>query len=47
MTRATCGLAARLPRMNFFMNKFRKLGLIEYNGGLKVHGSLLSVALHD
>ena len=34
-------------RVNFFMNKFRKLGFIEYNGGLKVHRSLLSVALHD
>ena len=34
-------------RVNFFMNKFRKLGLIEYNGGLKVKGSLLSVVLHD
>ncbi len=35
------------PRVNFFMNKFRKLGFIEYNGGLKVHSSLLSVVLHD
>ena len=34
-------------RVNFFMNKFRKLGFIDYNGGLKVHGSLLSVVLHD
>ena len=34
-------------RVNFFMNKFRKLGLIEYNGGLKVNNSLLSVVLHD
>ena len=34
-------------RVNFFMNKFRKLGFIEYNGGLKVHPSLLSVVLHD
>jgi CRP/FNR family transcriptional regulator, cyclic AMP receptor protein len=34
-------------RVNFFMNKFRKLGFIEYNGGLKVHHALLSVALHD
>jgi CRP-like cAMP-binding protein len=34
-------------RVNFFMNKFRKLGLIEYNGGLKVHHSLLTVILHD
>jgi hypothetical protein len=29
------------------MNKFRRLGFIEYNGGLKVHASLLSVVLHD
>ena len=34
-------------RVNFFMNKFRDLGFIEYNGGLKVNSSLLSVVLHD
>jgi len=34
-------------RVNFFMNKFRKLGFIEYNGGLKIDSSLLSVVLHD
>jgi CRP/FNR family cyclic AMP-dependent transcriptional regulator len=34
-------------RVNFFMNKFRKLGFIEYNGELKVHNSLMSVVLHD
>jgi len=34
-------------RVNFFMNKFRKLGLIEYNGTIKVNRSLLSVVLHD
>ena len=34
-------------RVNFFMNKFRKLGFIEYNGGLIVNGSLLSLVLHD
>jgi len=34
-------------RVNAFMNKFRKLGLIEYNGGLKVHSSLLNIILHD
>ena len=34
-------------RVNFFMNKFRKLGFIEYNGGLKVNDSLLSIVLHD
>ena len=32
-------------RVNFFMNKFRKLGFIEYNGVLKVHHALLSVVL--
>jgi len=35
------------PRVNFFMNKFRKLGFIEYNGHLEVHSSLLNVILHD
>jgi CRP-like cAMP-binding protein len=44
-------LAARVgttrSRINFFMNKFRKLGLIEYNGTLKVHTSLLNVVVHD
>ena len=34
-------------RVNFFMNKFRKLGFIEYNGGLKIYNSLLSVVLHE
>jgi CRP/FNR family cyclic AMP-dependent transcriptional regulator len=34
-------------RVNFFMNRFRKLGFIEYNGELKIHRSLLSVILHD
>jgi CRP/FNR family cyclic AMP-dependent transcriptional regulator len=34
-------------RVNFFMNRFRKLGFIHYNGGLQVHSSLLSVVLHD
>ena len=34
-------------RVNFFMNKFRKLGFIEYNGGRKINGSLLSIVLHD
>lgn len=34
-------------RVNFFMNKFRKLGFIEYNGGLRVNNSLLSVVLRD
>ena len=49
-------LAARVgttrPRINFFMNKFRKLGLIEYSagkygGGLNVHSSLLDIIVHD
>lgn len=44
-------LAARVgttrSRINFFMNKFRKLGFIEYNGGLKVHSSLLNVIVHE
>jgi CRP/FNR family transcriptional regulator, cyclic AMP receptor protein len=35
------------PRVNFFMNKFRKLGFIKYNGGLHINSSLLSVVLHD
>ena len=34
-------------RVSFFMNKFRKLGLIEYNGHIEVHSSLLNVVLHD
>ena len=34
-------------RVSFFMNKFRKLGLIDYNGSIKVHSSLLNVVLHD
>ena len=34
-------------RVNFFMNKFRKLGFIEYNGEIKVNSSLLTVVLHD
>jgi CRP/FNR family cyclic AMP-dependent transcriptional regulator len=33
-------------RVNFFMNKFRKLGFIEYNGGLKINNALISVVLH-
>src|SRR6266849_5893467 len=34
-------------RVNFFMNKFRKLGFIDYEDGLRVHKSLLNIALHD
>ncbi|MEX2202114.1 MAG: Crp/Fnr family transcriptional regulator [Dongiaceae bacterium] len=44
-------LAARVgttrSRINFFMNKFRRLGFIEYNGHLKVHSSLLNVIVRD
>jgi CRP/FNR family cyclic AMP-dependent transcriptional regulator len=35
------------PRVNFFLNKFRKLGFIEYNGEIHVNNSLLSVILHE
>ncbi len=34
-------------RVNFFMNKFRKLGFVDYNGGVHVHSSLLNIVLHD
>ena len=34
-------------RVSFFMNKFRRLGFIDYNGGIEVHSSLLNVILHD
>jgi len=34
-------------RVSFFMNKFRKLGFIEYNGEIQIHSSLLSIVLHD
>ena len=33
-------------RVSFFMNRFRKLGFIHYNGGLQIHSSLLNVVLH-
>jgi CRP/FNR family cyclic AMP-dependent transcriptional regulator len=35
------------PRVSFFMNKFKKLGFIKYNGGLQIHKSLLNIVLHD
>jgi CRP/FNR family cyclic AMP-dependent transcriptional regulator len=35
------------PRVSFFMNKFRKLGFIRYNGGLQINSSLLSIVLHE
>ena len=34
-------------RVSFFMNKFPKLGLIDYNGNIEIHSSLLNVVLHD
>ena len=34
-------------RVSFFMNRFRKLGFIEYNGSMEIHSSLLNVILHD
>jgi len=34
-------------RVSYFMNRFRKLGFIEYNGGMKIHSSLLNIVLHD
>ena len=35
------------PRVSYFMNKFRRLGLIDYNGQIEVHRSLLNVVLHE
>ena len=44
-------MAARVgttrPRINYFLNKFRKLGLIEYNGELKVHSSLVNIIVRE
>jgi CRP/FNR family cyclic AMP-dependent transcriptional regulator len=44
-------MAARVgttrSRINYFLNNFRKLGLIEYDGELKVHSSLLNVIIHE
>ena len=34
-------------RVSFFMNKFRKLGFIDYNGRIEIHSSLLNIVLHD
>ncbi len=34
-------------RVSFFMNKFRKLGFIHYNGSIEVHSSLLNLILHE
>ena len=41
----TSGRGSR--RVSFFMNKFRQLGLIDYNGQIEVHSSLLNVVLRD
>jgi CRP-like cAMP-binding protein len=40
-------IGATRSRVNFFMNKFRKLGFIQYNGEIRINSSLLSVVLHD
>jgi CRP/FNR family cyclic AMP-dependent transcriptional regulator len=40
-------IGATRSRISFFMNKFRRLGLIDYNGHLEVHSSLLNAVLHD
>src|ERR1035437_10286232 len=40
-------IGATRPRVNFFLNRFRKLGYIDYNGGIRVHKSLLNAFLHD
>ena len=44
-------LAARVgttrSRVNYFMNKFKKLGLIEYNGAIKAHTGLINIIVHD
>jgi CRP/FNR family transcriptional regulator, cyclic AMP receptor protein len=40
-------IGATRSRVNFFMNKFRKLGLIEYNGEITINSALLSIVLHD
>jgi CRP/FNR family cyclic AMP-dependent transcriptional regulator len=40
-------IGATRSRVSHFMNKFRKLGLIDYNGHIEVHHSLLSAVLHD
>ena len=52
LTNVSQGMLAEMigtsrPRVNFFMNKFKKLGFIKYNGGLQINRSLLSVVLHD
>jgi CRP-like cAMP-binding protein len=44
---ATAVIGTTRGRVSYFMNKFRKLGFIEYNGGITVKPALLSVVLHD
>jgi CRP/FNR family transcriptional regulator, cyclic AMP receptor protein len=34
-------------RVNFFINRFKKLGFVRYNGGFEVHSSILNIVLHD
>lgn len=40
-------IGATRTRVNFFMNKFRRLGFIEYNGRIKINAALLNIVLHD
>ena len=49
VSQETCAemIGTTRSRVNVFMNKFRKLGFIKYNGGLQVNSSLLNVLLHD
>ncbi len=52
LPKVTQGMLAEMigttrSRVNFFMNKFRKLGFIQYNGGLHINSSLLTVVLHE
>jgi len=49
ITQETLGemIGTTRSRVSFFMNRFRKLGLIEYNGRIRVHKALLNVILHD
>ena len=52
LPKVTQGMLAEMigttrSRVNFFMNKFKRLGFIKYNGGLHINNSLLSVVLHE
>jgi len=40
-------IGTKRSRVSFFLNKFRKLGFLEYNGGMHVHSSLINIVLHD